>query len=189
MSNNNSEEFHVNNARLDTERLGRYPFTRQGLYQVVLFAVEIVIVCLGNDSACVGKGCEPRVLLEIWDSSAPIARFWQFGIPLLLQPGSKHLTQCWGRQGLVPARDRAQLLLGTGDLCRCRVPAHRSHHWALCTPTLGRKKEFNGFQNFMHFQDFSHFWARPKPQTELVINVKRTLCFQIPSFLKAAYFK
>lgn len=99
MFNNNSEEFHVNSTRLDPERLGRDPFTRQGLYQVVLFGVEIIIiiVCLGNDSACVGKGCEPQVLLAIWDSSAslqttiPAAKLWP--TPRAGQPG---LVLWWG---------------------------------------------------------------------------------------------
>lgn len=74
MFNNNSEEFHVNSTRLDPERLGRYPFTIQGLYQVVLFGMENIIICLGTGRACVGKGCEPQVLLAIWDSSDPPPR-------------------------------------------------------------------------------------------------------------------
>lgn len=94
MFNNNSEVFHVNSTSLDTERLGRYPFTRQGLYQVVLFGVEMTIVSWGT-------------LVPVWEMAVSLRCCWEFGIPLLPEPGSKYLPHTPGLW-----QPRASLCLG-----------------------------------------------------------------------------
>lgn len=129
----------------------------------------MIIVSLGAYSACVGKGSEPQVLLGIWDSSAPTAR--------QQTSDSKHLTH-------TPR-------LWYPRACPC-LGQSTSSSWGE-ENFAGAEFQLRGATTepcvCLHFVENKNFMNCSKPQTELGIRVKRPSCFQIPSFLKAAYFK